>query len=319
MVKYKTILKIIEEEIVKCSNEELERRIRKKTEGLSVKESYNFLFEELKKKDCLNTLEEDDYLWKKNRFLELSDNLINLTIDEKQEYEELIYDLFQYNKRLVTSYKKPSEPNIDLSSYKSDNKVTINQVNEPMGAMETAQVEAQQKAMNLNTLENKDKKNAIDCYFNGDCHHINRNIDNKKYLKKLDNQLQKEIKDIDSIMEKSTGLLEDTILFRGGVPWNIHWNVGDHVKGFKGYQSASFQFKSAERYQNMATFSDGNWNTMLLRVHAPKGTKGICGNDTENVVNGLWEHEYVLPRNVGYTITSIDYRNRIADIVLDEP
>ena len=108
-------------------------------------------------------------------------------------------------------------------------------------------------------------------------------------------------------MNKSPGLLQDTVLYRGG-KLDIHLREGDHSV-FKTYTSTSFQEYTANEYRNTGD--------MLIKIYAPKGTKGVCGNDKWNFKNGFMEHEYTLPRNTGYTVLSIDYENNIAEILLD--
>ena len=56
---------------------------------------------------------------------------------------------------------------------------------------------------------------------------------------------------------------------------------------------------------------------MLYLIHAPKGTKGICGNDAR-FKNGFEEHEYVLPRNTKMKIIRIDYEKMVCEVVIEE-
>lgn len=333
MVKFKTLIKVIEENLIKCSNEYLENKIFQRIEGLSIRKGYETLFADLKSQNFLNPLEEKDYEKKMKRYLNLEDKYRKLNDIEKEELESLYYDLFSYNRRLVEKYEVPQPPNIDLNNYSADNKLSMKARWDKNGKLENAQIQAQQEALkwdleivhkedefgnrfNSYTGEDFNKMVALDCYFDGDCRGINYNIKNEKYLEKLDKQIQNDINYIDEVMEDSPGLIEDTILYRGGAYWNIHWNPGDHIKGFKGYQSTTFQESVAKEYNAEYKEQTGE-RGMLLRIHTPKGTKGICGND-KNLNNSFIEHEYVLPRNVGYTIVNIDYKKMIADIVLDE-
>ena len=56
---------------------------------------------------------------------------------------------------------------------------------------------------------------------------------------------------------------------------------------------------------------------MLYLIHAPKGTKGIAGND-ERFDNGFMEHEYVLPRDTNMKVIRIDYENMICEVVIED-
>ena len=120
---------------------------------------------------------------------------------------------------------------------------------------------------------------------------------------------------MDKLMDGTDGLTEDTMLYRGGY-WDIHLNVGDHSKGFNGYQSTSFRKEVGERYVD--NYSDKDTADMLIQILAPKGTKGIVSNDPN--FNTVWDaHEFVLARNTGFTVLDIDYDNMVATIVLDDP
>ena len=116
------------------------------------------------------------------------------------------------------------------------------------------------------------------------------------------------MKTIDSLMNKSPGLLEDTILYRGG-HFDIHLKPGDSFS-FKGYISTTFQQSTSEIYKSEEF-------DMTYVIHAPKGTKGICGGDS-NFYNNNWEHEYVLPRNTKMTVLSIDYDTMTCEVVIEE-
>lgn len=81
--------------------------------------------------------------------------------------------------------------------------------------------------------------------------------------------------------------------------------------------STSYQRFTGELFQH----KNVRPNNFLYKIYAPQGTKGLCGNAKE--CYGKWdiydEHEYTLPRNIGYTVLDIDYDNNTIEIILDDP
>ena len=283
----------------------------------------------------LNPLELEDY----GRISDEIDR-VKYKIDDDERYlnyyNELQDELFQYERRIIEGAKPRSEPPVvNIDNFKYDS-LSDEDLWDKNGDVETRQIEHQQSQLHYGEkvdeytedllggdgisyfYEQYDdpRLRAMNNYFNGDCGHINYTISHEGYLNKLDSEQRKQVNDIDSLMEESGGLVEDTMLFRGGY-WDIHLNVGDHSKGFKGYQSTTFSESIAQGYvehHEEQTDEKG----MLIKILAPKGTKGICGNDNR-FYNGFIEHEYTLGRNTGFTVVDIDYDNMVATVLLDEP
>jgi hypothetical protein len=301
----------------------------------------------LKEQDLLNPLEVEDYK-NKLRHIDTIEMFIKQKVDRvgweildtpDEELEgtstlwykqDLIRDLeeldkaedylFQYNRRLIEGLKTNPIPDIDKSKFKIDAQYQMKtqQIRTLMGETESKQVETQaSKFANGNTkidlgimsLELDKRKSSMNDYFNGDIADLVRDINSEKYINKLTRGQRHDVKNIDSLMDESPGLVEDTILYRGG-HWDIHLKPGDHSK-FRAYTSTSFQKSIAD------SFVGNHHGAMNFIIHAPKGTKGISGNDRVNFRNGFAEHEYVLPRNMGYTVLSIDYETMTAEILLD--
>lgn len=295
-------------------------------------------FKELRNQNLLNPLELLDYqdsVRMRGLFQEELIKVQNGSGDEYSinnhlkhiaEYEE---KLFQYERRLIEGMKPLNPvPVIDYDRFNSDDQFSPNgnALNTELGMLESKQIEAQKNALDLhdvyftgddgipryNPTETGMSVKSMDNYFGGDCSHINYSISHEKYLNKLSEEQRKEVKLIDKLMDKSTGLLQDTILYRGG-HFDIHLRPGDH-SSFKGYMSTTFQEATARTYYED---DDTDINQMNIVIHAPKGTKGIVGND-DTFYNGFNEHEYVLPRNTGFTVLSVDYDENVVEIVLDE-
>ena len=299
--------------------------------------SYNDQLNDLKEKGYLNPLEEKDYIKKLERLKVLdkyfdehgTDDLMGAEVTMFQEREDLVEELFKYGRRLIEGLKYNELPMIDKDKYVSDEQWGGRrghnfEWSHEQGEMEKAQINAQVKSLNFNTeniltedgmrynVDTFEGKSALamDNYFNGDSQHINFTISHEGYVKALNNEQRKQMESIDNLMNKSPGLLQDTILYRAGY-FDIHLKEGDSFS-FKGYTSTTFQEETTGVYKN----SDGYDGDMTYVIHAPKGTKGICGSD-KTFHNNNWEHEYVLPRNTKCTVLSIDYDNMVCEVVIE--
>jgi hypothetical protein len=306
--------------------------------------SFNDQFNQLKEKGLLNPLEEKDFLKSVEKLEKEKEDFENFKGNDflEQMHKETIKDLednlFSYGRRLIEGY--PMSFPVNLDDYKDkagqrDEQFPMWEYDEDlgedaytydikhkMGFHEEKQVELQEKAIqvdpdDVSTFINNDgeldvgfndkRLESMDNYFAGDMNHINYDIYHEAYLNKLTNETRKHMKNIDSLMEDSTGLPYNTLLFRGGM-FDIHTRIGETIT-FKGYTSTTFQHSVAEYYKPQ----DG----MLYLIHAPKGTKGLVGNDPR-FNNGFEEHEYVLPRNTKMKVINIDYEKNICEVVIEE-
>ena len=329
--------KIINNVKVKCPTI---AEMRSRLKGMSFDDQYN----QLKEKNLLNPLEVDDFMYQVQRLEHYKNTLseVESQYDPNEEdtfglknYMERLQEniddaeneLFQYGRRLIEGYEWDLPPvEFNRDDYVSE-EYDVGGIVNTIGKIESKQISAQQETVhvdptdlspiNIGTDENPkwvngklndDRLVAMNNYFNGDCEGLNYWIGHKRYLNELNTEQRKSIKDIDSLMDESPGLQQDTVLYRGG-HFNIHTRVGDTVS-FKGYQSTSFSRATAESYNEEK--SDG----MTYVIHAPKGTKGIVGNDYR-FENGDWEHEYVLPRNTKMKVVNIDYDNMVCEVVIE--
>ena len=334
----KIITEIISNVSTKCGH-----TIAEMHETLS-KISYDDQFNQLTEKGLLNPLEIEDYNTKRQRLEDLdryfdehgTNDLMGGEVSMYEERGRIVDELFQYGRRLLDGYKTELPINLDdfrdkagqrdeQFQFDSDSRdaVGTKDVFNSMGYQEREQIELQKDTVNVDTsLEMftddfghemgryKDKRLlAMDNYFNGDTRHINHTISHDGYLKALDKETRKQVKDIDSLMEESPGLKYNTLLFRGGT-FDIHTRVGETIS-FKGYVSTTFQQNVAKWYNE-----DKFGANMLYLIHAPKGTKGIVGND-DRFNNGFMEHEYVLPRNTKMRVININYETNVCEVVIE--
>lgn len=313
MVQYKTIIKIIGEYVTKCPTiAEMKQMI--------VPKGYRERFEELKSKGYLNPLEEKDYIATMDdldvwySYLEDDDNDED-DIEMEQGYiDEDLEHLFVYDRRLYEGYKPIGGeiPQIDKEKYQIDNQYDDMDVlwdRATLGNMEANQIKQQNKLLdNLTT-------NQVICvgsYFSGEMDNMKDNIHNEdEYNYRLEGEYRKYCKGVDEVIDKTGGLLQDTVLYHGGW-WDIHLKEGDTFK-MKNYLSASFQKLVGEKFRS---YGDDYMNFV---IYAPKGTKGICGNVEEFDFYSYWyEHEYLLPRNQKFKVLNIDYDNMVAEVLLEE-
>ena len=284
----------------------------------------------------LNPLEVEDY----GNLTSMLPNVLreyNISGDERylEEYNRIYDEVFQYERRIIEGVKRNEVPVVDVDKFGFD-ELNDDDLWVKNGGMENQQINNQQSKLkygekideyteNLSggdgisydyEIYNDPRLRSMNNYFNGDCSGINYGISHEGYLNRLSGEQRKEIKNIDSLMEEGGGLVADTLLYRGGY-WDIHLNPGDHSKGFKGYQSTTFLESVAKDYVERHEEQTNN-KGMLIRILAPKGTKGIAGNDNR-FMNGFVEHEYTLARNTGFTVLDVDYDNMVATVILDDP
>lgn len=315
--------------------------------------SYHDQYTQLTEKGYLNPLEEKDYNKKLERLQALdtyfdehgTDDLMGAEESMYDEREQIVEELFSYGRRLVEGYETSFPVNLDDYRDKAgtpDNQyemwehseyygedVYTHDITTKLGDYEKETIENQLVSVNVNpndthivTTEGGGRYEILDDerllsmndYFSGDVDHINYKISHEKYLDKLDNETKKHISNIDSLMEESSGLPYNTLLFRGG-HFNIHTRVGETIS-FNGYQSTSFQHSTAQFYKEGGGFGETD-DSMMYLIHAPKGTKGIAGNDSR-FMNGFEEHEYVLPRNTKMKVINIDYEKKVCEVVIEE-
>lgn len=305
MVKYRTIIKAIDH-YIKChpTIAEMRTALQSKT--------HDEHHQELLTNGLLNPLEEKDIKHK----LELLERMnarqrIRPQKTIQREIENIEHELFQYERRLIEGNKQKPIPEIDPSRYAEDVQYNTEDLKDKtlFGEIEKNQITEQDKHINAGTI-NPETLYSIGDYYSGGMADLNKDIKNGKYLKQVQREDRARIKEIDKAINMSPGLLQDTTLYMGG-PIDIHLKPGDHGR-IKGYMSTSYQQKIAEN------FSKRFPENFKYIIRAKAGTKGLSANASIfNPYTFHNEHEYLLGRNIGFTVKSIDYRNKEIEVILD--
>ncbi|MBR0271708.1 MAG: hypothetical protein IJQ68_06945 [Methanobrevibacter sp.] len=109
-------------------------------------------------------------------------------------------------------------------------------------------------------------------------------------------------KNLDSAIEKSSGLTQDTILYRADDYFDITLDIGDYGN-FSGFTSTSFQKRGADQF-----FDEERY---MVKILAPKGTKGIAMNGGHGWRAKTSEHEYLLPKNSRYIVLDVNHDPKV--------
>lgn len=293
--------------INKCSNDE----IRGKLSGLS----YDERKERLEGK--MNPFEMEDYDSIVNQLdfygMFEDDELSPSMVDDMKHYEDL---LFEYDKRIYRGYDLDKNvgnvPDVDVNSFAVEN--NHDAYDDTIYPLEQSQINAQQELTQY-------QQECLMAYFGNDYKDINGELMNNSYWRDYDDGEKrflevhnKSLRDgMDSSIRDSPGLLQDTMLFHGtgdSQIVNIHNRIGDKIN-FKPYISTSYNEEVGESYKGDSGF--------LVKFLTPKGTKGICANDTRygELSEFQREHEYLLGRGNKGTIVDIDYDNREFFVLLE--
>lgn len=111
-------------------------------------------------------------------------------------------------------------------------------------------------------------------------------------------------------IDRSPRLAQDTVFYRWGeFPSDL--KTGD--KGvFKGFTSTSYNKTVAENIQQGAGSHWMDNNRKMIRIFAPKGTKGVV--PTEELLCDDWQSEFLLDKNQKYIVVNND--DDVVDILL---
>lgn len=257
-----------------------------------------------------------------------------MLLEHIQELKDRINEkLFQYDRRIIENYTIPLTfelpSDFDIKKFQSDpddyDRNRMFDDDSTIGDVERAQIEYQQEDSNFTKLE---KSRMNEYYFNSYGYVNTRLWEGHKAMEEIyydrfdddemfyyEDMFPKIVRSLDNCINKTKGLKNNTRLYRAGAV-DIHLAPGMHGT-LKGYSSTSFQKETAKRLAN-ENAEGYDWTIEIL---APKGTKGVCANDHTNFNNNSYtfEHEYTLGRNTGYTVLSMDYKNKRQVILLDAP
>lgn len=303
--KWKRKLKLPKENILELSKTVTDENIRKKLSQLSEKELMKQLYKTLDKGQRI-------------RYSELMKTLKS-TVPSSKVYKEIKAQMFEYEK-LLFKPKNPV-PKIDRDLFLLDNQ-NIGQARTIVGTiLEKKQIELQEKIIltwkELHAV--KSYGGISHRWING---YIRKNDDWADYLedqlrkgrteKDILNEIEDLIEDLDSAMEKTTGLAQDSTIFRACDTFSGTLRPGD-ISSFEGYGSCSFQEESAKGFMD-----DGRYK---LKILAPKGQKGIAMNAKNDGVrltstSNTHEHEFLLPKNQKFQVLEVDHFKHEATILL---
>ncbi len=329
MVKYETILKAIDEYFVKCPTIS-EKKIMLRNMSLDEKNE--------RLEQVLNQGEKEWY-----KYLIANRDYYGRRVQEELEDEEgvneeyynkltkevipqLDDDIFKLERKILEKQKERLEPPVvDESEYIMESPIDTEK--EHYGNVLIGDVEQRQIYEQEATLKFKDIDEFLNVkdYFSNGYQNINSKLNNGKtwtgYSEEereaLSRQVNKEIRALTSAINRSTGLVDNTILFHSGY-FDVTKRRGDKVK-FKGFTSASFQKQVADDFK-MSYHSFPKQLNYTYKILAPKGTKGLCGNASGSGILNLSghgrEHEFLLDKGLEAQITDIDYENKVVTVLV---
>lgn len=318
MVERSIIEKTFNNIIIKCSKSTLQNRIN----NIPISERRELL------DDKLNIREKEDY----NMLMELYETLEDKSQNLQQgslnynrtmkRLDAVKKRLFPYDKRIFEDYvlKKPTSipDEIMIAEKILNNEYEIDEFNgNGQLILQNKQIESQK---DLNFTDNE--LNSVDKHINEGYIYVNGNIYNLEFWKELNVDEKTEWRSklpsiksgIDSAIEKSHGLTQDTILYHGGY-WDISLEEGEHFT-WKGYTSLSYRENVARSFM-MGKHNIYDADSWLVVAYTPTGKKGLAVEDKRfnNVAN---ENEYLIGRGSGGYVYEYDNKNHVVYVVLDK-
>lgn len=163
-----------------------------------------------------------------------------------------------------------------------------------------------------------DETLAVEDYGKFGYENINGKLyDTKKYKDELTHEenpvefeedIDKKIRNIDSAIEKSPGLTQNTIFFRSG-HWNKGLKKGDVSSFGNGYVSTSYKKETTEMFKYDERYD--------IEIYADKGAKGLSLDGSMfDCMDG--EKEFLLKRNQKFEVIEVDDVAKTAKIHLIE-
>jgi hypothetical protein len=190
------------------------------------------------------------------------------TSPSSKKYKEIKAQMFEYEKLLFKP--KNSVPKVDMDDFIIDNQKIGGARTIEGTILEKKQIELQEKII-LNWKELHSVKTYGGSFHEQINGYIRKNDAWNKYLEKQLSQRRTEeeiikeienlIEDLDSAMEKTTGLAQDSTIFRACDTFSGTLRPGD-ISSFKGYGSCSFQEESAKGFMDSGRYK--------LKILAPK-------------------------------------------------
>lgn len=122
-------------------------------------------------------------------------------------------------------------------------------------------------------------------------------------------QLEKFCDIANSVIDKTTPIDKDIIIYRGG-HFNPYAQVGD-VMTFGSLTSTSFSYGTAENF-----YLAEKDTRYMITIYAPKGTRGWAVNDYRTKSGDGGENEFLLKSTQKYVVVDVDHENHTAEIWL---
>ena len=146
---------------------------------------------------------------------------------------------------------------------------------------------------------NRDELKAFDKYYDECSDNYYSRKSKGKYKNKLTDLM-------DSGFKKAPALQDDAMVYRAVTPIGKETNAffdsirtGETIQDFA-YMSTSTRI-ATRQFKQFALRAKENNGTVLMRIHLPKGTKGVLGGS----------YEYILPRNTKLKIVSTETINGV--------
>ena len=293
MVKYKTLLRIIEEDVKKCHT--------------TIKEMHQLLDKmDLQTKHMLLRYALGMDYFDNDGIYEYAIVLRNGTPEEIFDYERQIFD--NITKKRRENLLEHCE-DFNTSDYKED--YDVGYPSNRRGDIEQQQEQIQEQRGYPEGL-----KEAVNLYwtngFFAEMQDVAEDGEFDKYP--VPQAYEQDIKDsvntMQDYIDNSEGLEYDTVLYRGG-HWDEGTKVGD-VKTTPVMNSASFSERTA---YTVGIADQGKMDGYLIKIYAPKGTKGLMVN-APSLASDFPEHEYLLGKGQKYIVLDVDDAERTATIKL---
>ena len=324
MVKYKTILNVIE----KCLSK---KRILEKLSEIDDVDKHLMLkpltnpgeleeYDKLKFTHAL-TLSRLDSLKDDLKNGYLPENIANEAISEmKRKSENEEKRIYYYEKRIYDTKFKLREPkkiDYDLTNFKEDPQITDNDElfeDTSIGPVERGIIEQQE-----NIVFTDKQLSSIHSYYGSGSRILNSKLyDGESWNRLSENDkermgpsIDKRSRNLTLAINSTEGIKDNIIVYHGG-PFDPTKIPGDHIK-LKGFTSCSFQKKQGESF-------GGIW---CYKICLPTGSKGLCGNavatdskgKTISLSSHTDEHELLLNKDFGCNILDVDYENHIVTVI----
>ncbi|WP_407420685.1 phage minor head protein [Methanobrevibacter sp.] len=225
-------------------------------------------------------------------------------ISNKEKADKLI---FQYEKKIFRH--DTNIPEIDETKFILDNQEVGGSYSIEDTILEKKQIKYQE-----NTLWTNRERDTIDAYGGTTHKRMNGYIRQDDYWEEIMSVMsekerefcmentKKLNKNLDSALEKSPGLIQDTILYRADDCFDVTLAVGDYGN-FSGFPSTSFQERGADQF-----LDEGRYKVKIL---APKGTKGIAMNGKHGWNAKTSEHEFLLQTNQKYIVLDVNHDPKV--------